>query len=63
MTIPPIPVENGQPLEACVTTDADGAWRVAWCHDGGRIKELFGEPMDLRVALRVAAAINERVWA
>lgn len=58
----PIPTENGMPVETCVTTDAAGAWRTAWMHDGGRRKELFGPAYSLREALESAARLNERAW-
>lgn len=56
----PIPFEGGSPVSACVTSDAEGAWRTAWSKDGGRSKELFGPAYSLRDALDVAAALNRR---
>lgn len=58
-----IPYENGQPVEASVTTDEAGAWRVQWNFEGGRRRELFGPAYELRDALDVCQAINARAWA
>lgn len=58
----PVPVENGQAVETCVTTDESGAWRLAFMRDGGRRKELFGEPYSMRDALEACRLLNERVW-
>ena len=58
----PIPVEGGHAVEASVTTDESGAWRLQWNHDGGRRRELFGPPYSLRDALAACTRINERVW-
>lgn len=55
----PIPVENGSPVQACVTTVGND-WRTAWMFDGGRHKELFGRAYSLRDALGLARALNER---
>lgn len=56
----PIPMQNGQAVEASVTTDEAGAWRLQWNHDGGRRPELFGQPMELRDALDACQALNAR---
>lgn len=58
----PIPVEGGRRVEASVTTDETGAWRLQWNHEGGRRHELFGPAYSLREALDAAARLNERAW-
>lgn len=63
LAVTPIPMESGKAVEVCVTTDTDGAWRTAFMFDGGRRKELFGEPYSLRDALAAATILNERAWA
>lgn len=64
MTIPPVPVENGIPCRAKVTSLPDGTWTLAWCRNGGLRVEPFG-PSYARVmdACRAAAELNAKVDA
>ena len=55
-----VPVDNGQPARAQVTSLGD-LWTLAWGRDGGRLLEPFGEPYrDVRRACRDANRINAR---
>jgi hypothetical protein len=59
---PVVPVEQGIPARAKVTSLPDGSWTLAFALDGGRRVEPFGEPFrDVRAACRAAAALNERI--
>lgn len=56
----PIPSENGTPARVKVTTVGD-AWMLAWCREGGRRIEPFGEPFPgPRAACKAAARLNAR---
>lgn len=58
----PLEVEGGSFVRVCATIDDAGQWRLAWMRDGGRRKEIFGEPFPSpRAAARASARLNGRM--